>query len=218
MRYKFFDAPKFHDKRFYEKRSGVPHFDKPDHAWRLYLAGALAIPIIRFGSVRSVLDVGCGNAGLLLWLADQFPTKKFTGFDLCPDSIKKANILAERLRRKHPRLDIELRLADIATEPKLKADLILCTEVLEHLINPEALAESLSSKYLILSTPFGEGPQPRVDPHHLWGWEKEDVEEIFHNAGWRLEGWFKFKVIQFFSFTKVEQKEKHYGVMKSSKG
>lgn len=84
---------------------------------------------------RHVLDIGCSSGLLTAALAEALPEGKITGLDSYKDAIKFAKV-------KYPH--IEFVVADAHKLPfKNKTfDLIICTETLEHLINPkQALLE-----------------------------------------------------------------------------
>jgi 2-polyprenyl-3-methyl-5-hydroxy-6-metoxy-1,4-benzoquinol methylase len=81
----------------------------------------------------SLLDVGCGNAELLRLIDARFPGKQLAGADLSP-------VVVEHNRRALPAM--EFVVADIESAPPAGSyDVVVCTEVLEHLDRPaQALA------------------------------------------------------------------------------
>lgn len=85
-----------------------------------------------------------------------------------------------------------------AVEP---VDLLVCTETLEHLDDPDAVLQAVGEKTLMLlvSTPvdaWGDGS----NPEHYWAWDREAVEEMITAAGFRvlryeqLPLWYEFGV------------------------
>lgn len=98
---------------------------------------------------NSLIDVGCGEGFLLQSNSDIVSGKECYAMDLDPKELKDAekNIPFCHL--------FEASIYDVPKNDEF-VDLVICTEVLEHLEDPEkALKEiyRLSSKYAILSVP-----------------------------------------------------------------
>ncbi|MBI2327056.1 class I SAM-dependent methyltransferase [Candidatus Curtissbacteria bacterium] len=84
---------------------------------------------------RQILDIGCSSAVLTAKIAKILPKSKITGLDSYKDAIDFAQV-------KYPH--IKFIVADAHNLPFKKAafDLVICTETLEHLIDPKlALSE-----------------------------------------------------------------------------
>ena len=123
--------------------------------------------------VRSVYDVGCGSGYKLVNYLGQYDT---LGFDV-PETV-------EFLRRTHP--DRKWTHVPFSDRAHPAADLVICSDVIEHVVNPNELMDflvSLSRKWLVLSTPdrgreysalspFQLGP-PHTD-HHVREWAFEE--------------------------------------------
>jgi ubiquinone/menaquinone biosynthesis C-methylase UbiE len=97
----------------------------------------------------SVIDLGCGEGHLLKSLSNLVDHKKSAAIEIDPDEVKDAVINL-------PNCDV--RQASIYNIPfhDNSFELVICTEVLEHLDNPTlALNEisRVSSKYILLSVP-----------------------------------------------------------------
>jgi len=98
---------------------------------------------------ESILDVGCGEGFTLNKLQEAKIGKRLEGIEYMDDAIQLG-------KKMHPTLTI--KKGDIYKLP-YKADtfdLVICSEVMEHLENPEeALAElkRVSKKYVALSVP-----------------------------------------------------------------
>lgn len=120
-------------------------------------------------SIKSVYDVGCGSGYKLLTYLGQYDT---TGFDL-PETV-------EFLQRKYP--DRKWVMASFSDLTISSADLVICSDVIEHVLDPDELMGFLvrvSKKWLVLSTPdrFREYPRwsrfqlgpPHTD-HHVREW------------------------------------------------
>lgn len=125
--------------------------------------------IARDEGLSTIYDVGCGSGYKLVHYLGQYET---VGFDV-PDTL-------EFLRRTYPdRKWVHAPFSDRSHPP---ADLVVCSDVIEHVLNPDELMEFLSSltrKWLVISTPdrdraysafspFQLGP-PSTD-HHIREW------------------------------------------------
>ncbi len=99
--------------------------------------------------IDSVLDVGCGEGFTLDRLQKEKIGKSYEGIDNLDEAIAYAH-------KVHPKLDI--KKGDIYDLPyKTNSfDLVICTEVLEHLDNPKKAYRELirvSKKYVLVSVP-----------------------------------------------------------------
>lgn len=116
-----------------------------------FVAGVIS----EFGPKR-ILDVGCGTgANLTALLAQQFPEIEFLGVDSDPTSIAFA---VRENRAGNARYLVKSDAADIGT-----FDLIIASEVIEHVEDPNAFLSSLRSFLvpdgkLLLTLPNGLGP------------------------------------------------------------
>lgn len=99
--------------------------------------------------VKSILDVGCGEGFTLAKLKKEKSFQKLEGIDAVKESVE----IGKKL---HP--DLLLKLGDIydLDYKDNSFDILLCTEVLEHLAKPsEALKELIrvSKKYVMVTVP-----------------------------------------------------------------
>jgi len=106
--------------------------------------------IIRPLTFESVLDVGCGQGSLLADLRSEFPHVKLNGVDISISAVELARMKVS---------DGQFWVLDI-TEEHLdeKLDLVVCSEVLEHIPDDMAALGNLAhmtGKYLIVSTVQG---------------------------------------------------------------
>jgi SAM-dependent methyltransferase len=133
------------------------------------LAGALRLPDYFYPTVaefakahraRRVLDIGCGDGELLEALSRRLPAAAYVGID----------ISAGRARLAHARLGGRAAILQIGSGTLPFAmgsfDLVLITEVIEHLKNPNHLLDEVyrilaPSGRLILTT-------PNSDAYALW--------------------------------------------------
>lgn len=112
---------------------------------------------------RTVLDVGCGDGTLLVELQRALPgSVRFAGADLSPEVV-------ERTRRDLP--GVEFHVLDLARAAlPQRFDLVVCSEVLEHLEDREQGFDHLRAMvaaggHLLVTCPTG----PVYDTERRWG-------------------------------------------------
>jgi SAM-dependent methyltransferase len=102
-----------------------------------------AAHIMELEGLSTVYDVGCGSAYKLINYLGKFKT---VGFDL-PKTVKFLN-------RKYP--DRSWFEIDFCGQNMPEADLVICADVIEHVLDPDQLLARIAAvagKYIILSTP-----------------------------------------------------------------
>jgi 2-polyprenyl-3-methyl-5-hydroxy-6-metoxy-1,4-benzoquinol methylase len=156
--------------------------------------------LFREKGYETLLDIGCGSAYKLL---KYFNDKKFVGLDLEPN--------LSYIREKYPLCDF--RESDFKNPPKEKFDVILCSDVIEHLLDPDELLNFISNiefKHLVLSTPergviqklqrsFGWDVLTNGPPHnkmHIREWSFGELKSY-------LSEWFNIEY-QFMTPSQVE--------------
>lgn len=130
--------------RFYRARNQYHHYDDSalEDQWQLeiYLH---ALGLMKKNQLRSIVDIGCGSAYKLVTYFKEYET---LGLEI------PANL--ELLQKKYP--DNHWQLSDFSTKPNITTDVVICSDVIEHLVNPDDLLnyiKGITFKYLILSTP-----------------------------------------------------------------
>lgn len=105
----------------------------------------------------SILDVGCGN-GVISRHLGRFGFK-VTGIDVSEKAIDKAQSLNQ-----FSNVKFMIKSAEDLIAEGIKYDAIICSEVLEHLNDPDALLDVLNKSLsrngkLIITVPNGNGPR-----------------------------------------------------------
>ena len=129
----------------------------------------------------SVLDVGCGQGSLLAELCTEYPHLRPNGIDISPSAIELA-------RQKVPKgrfwaLDI--------TRGHLeeKFDLVVCSEVLEHIPDDVAALGNLAhmtGKYLIITTVQGRMRRFEEKVGHVRNYRPGELVEKVIQSGFRV--------------------------------
>ena len=144
------------------------------------------VETVKFSQINSVLDVGCGEGFTINRLKKAKVGKSIEGIEYSETAIAIA-------KKIHP--DLEIIKGDIYKLPYRanSFDLVVCTEVLEHLEYPrKGLRELIrvSGKYVLLSVPnepwFRLGNFLRGKNLSRWG------NDIDHIQNWTSGGFAKF--------------------------
>lgn len=134
----------FQIKKLYFSRKKYLQFDDTisTDMWQLevYL---LALGIMKKEKLCSVIDIGCGSGYKLITYLGEYKT---LGLEVEPT--------LSWLKENYP--NNEWELSDFSNGKNLKADVLICADVIEHLLNPNELInfiKNIDFKYLVLSTP-----------------------------------------------------------------
>jgi len=176
-RYKTFDQPHSHDAEWYKDREVADHINQEGHRPRLMQVLDFLTQILEQHPKMSICDFGCGNAGLIREIEARVPNQIW-GYDLCPanveDAVAKGN--KDNVFYKDFIIDSDIAYPEIA----------ICTEVLEHLVDPDTFIKKLLDngvKYVIASSPDYETPSYHA-PFHLWVFNGDSYMDMFIDAGW----------------------------------
>ncbi|MFD9276917.1 methyltransferase domain-containing protein [Streptomyces mirabilis] len=147
---------------FHRDRDRAPHLEQPDHRARLQRCARL----IRNISPASVVDLGCGDGGLLSLIKD-IPS---WGYDFQPSN---EPAWAER------GVTAERRDVFNTRDVPRWGELAVLTEVLEHLADPHGTAEWVSrhAAWIVASSPRHESADFHGDCH-AWAWDEGGYEAL----------------------------------------
>lgn len=179
------------EREFYRSRypSGYKHDVWPDHVERV----AASVESIRRYSrgIRTAADLSCGDAAILRGLAaspDVGLTDIYLG-DL--NGVQNDAALPGPWRQHQRAVGVSVIPGGLPDslwglpEREPPVDLIVLSETLEHVPDPDGLLRSAAhfSRYLFLSTPLDE-PVGSGNLEHYWGWGQGDVHEMLWESGW----------------------------------
>lgn len=143
--------------------------------------------LIREKNIQRVVDVGCGTGTKLAFIHKDLPEVNFTGIDqkaaieYCKSNYSFGNWYVDDIENPDESLD------------DIKAELVICSDVIEHLLNPDILLIYLKKKvtkdgYIILSTPErdilrGKSCTNSPNKFHVREWNYEEFENYLLFSG-----------------------------------
>jgi ubiquinone/menaquinone biosynthesis C-methylase UbiE len=179
MRYKTFDTPHSHDAEWYKDREAADHINQEGHRHRLMKVKDYVLELVGIDESMTIADFGCGNGGLMREIEKSIPNNKIWGYDLCPANVEDS----------HQKGNTEnIKYLDFVNEVVEFPNIVISTEVLEHLVDPDAFIKRLLDngvEYIVASSPDYETPTYHA-PFHLWVFNGDSYKEMFEQQGWEV--------------------------------
>jgi len=175
MEWKLFggETSEYASKDWYESREVANHLDQQEHRERLLKAFYFVREAIEMGA-KSVVDLGCGDGGLLSLLKDE-PIEAW-GYDLMPVNVE----YAKNVR------GVDARYTDFNNDSSIEyADVAVMTETLEHMEDPHLVVRELPSKFLVASSPYNENDVSHYE-FHLWAWDNDGYRKLLDQGGYTV--------------------------------
>lgn len=163
---------------WYAQRDRAPHLDEPAHRGRLELAaGMVRHAVTHVDPPTSLVDLGCGDGGLLSLIAD-VPGITAWGYDLQPSNITPA--VNER--------GVDARYGDVVKGRIKWGEIAVATEMLEHLVDPHGYVRKIArhSRFLIASSPHTETDRDHYE-FHTWAWDQDGYRNLLEQAGYVVD-------------------------------
>lgn len=153
------DVPYVSTAAFHAGRERAPHLEQDMHQARLVRCAELIRCLYPF----SVVDLGCGDGGLLELLAQEDPEVQAWGYDFQPSNQagwQQRGVTAE--------------LRDVFNDRDVPrwGEVAVLTEVLEHLADPHGVLEWVAHNavFVVASSPHGETAEHHA-AEHAWAWD-----------------------------------------------
>lgn len=135
-----------------------------------------------------ILDYGCGHGWSTIYLGNRLG-RQWVGVDLDPGAIAWAQKCAEAHTKSNAVFDFRVGTVDDdgVLEPH-SFDAVICSEVLEHCVDPAATFEKIEKAVrlgglCIVTVPYGPSeygtPNWRNFRNHLWEFDSHDLEDMF---------------------------------------
>lgn len=145
--------------------------------------------IIREKNVKTVADVGCGFAAKLAWLHGRCPDVSYWGID---------QPHAAELCRRHYGFGqwVGVDFENDPAVPSARADLVISSDVIEHLQNPDVLLDyyrrvCAPDGLILISTPErdrlrGLSCRHSPNPYHVREWNREELDRYLKSRGFAI--------------------------------
>jgi 2-polyprenyl-3-methyl-5-hydroxy-6-metoxy-1,4-benzoquinol methylase len=181
--YRLFDPenpPEWLDSAWWTETGNCNHLDNWVHVARLTCSAETALLAAKELGGAQITDLGAGDGGLLSLLPEPYRSVSY-GYEIITDSVRYANEVRKvDVRPAHVTRDVAtLNIAPVA----------VCTEMLEHLADPDAfvtaLREHAGAKHLIASSPHSETDQHH-EWNHAWAWDHDGYRDLFERNGWAV--------------------------------
>ncbi len=133
---------------------------------------------IDLSNQKNIADMGCGTGHLLKIISERYPKTKLSGFEISDNAIKLAKNNCSKA---------DYYNFDIYKGYDLKFELLISSEVIEHLLYPDKALEKLKEMLEINGTIFISVPNGRIDTFkgHINYWSKESwkvfIEQHFND-------------------------------------
>lgn len=155
----------FHDSEALARIYAKPHDHRiygRGHHVRVEVTKNIVRDALAMSKGNSIADLSCGNGDIVrsMGLQNMFLGDYAPGYDLVGP--------------------IDKTIIQIP-----KVHVYVCSESLEHVENPLQILKLVrdKSKYLVLSTPIENWGD--TNEEHYWSWDREGVEELFVQSGWK---------------------------------
>lgn len=163
-------VPRFCTPRFFAAHPWTPPEMQVGHAQRTRLVADIIKANV--GDAETLSDLGCGDGSLLKLIRD-LPLRTW-GYDA-----GWANV--QRARGNELRVDC----ADFLTEQVELGDIVVMSEVLEHLVDPHGLLRDTKATRIVASSPVSENGEWHY-VHHAWAWDMDGYRDLFTDNGWTV--------------------------------
>lgn len=172
--------PPWTTAEWYAGRDRAPHVDEEIHRERLICASTMADAAATEFGLKTLVDLGCGDGGLLWLLTKVAPPpalERVWGYDLQQSNVQPA--VAER--------GVDVRYGDVITGEIEWGEIAVATEMLEHLVDPHAFVRRIAehSRVLVASSPHTERPGNAYE-FHTWAFDLEGYHELLEQGGFEV--------------------------------
>jgi hypothetical protein len=165
-------VPEYTRPEWYANREHAPHLEQAGHRDRL-MATASLVAWAATGGLRTVVDLGAGDGGLLSLLG---PALTGWGYDLQPTNLQAAKDRG-----------VDVRYGDVVDGDVEWGQIAVCTEMLEHLVDPHAFVRRIAAhaQILVCSSPWGERPGAAYE-FHTWAWDLAGYRTLVERSGFAV--------------------------------
>lgn len=163
--------PEYTKPDWYAGREHAPHLEQAGHRDRLMATATMVAKSAYASGFTNVVDLGAGDGGLLSLLG---PNLTAWGYDL-----QASNLEAAKQR------GVDVRYGNVTDDDIEWADIAVCTEMLEHLVDPHGFVRRIAEHcpILVCSSPRNERPGSAYE-FHTWAWDMDGYRNLVEQAGY----------------------------------
>jgi trans-aconitate methyltransferase len=177
MEWKLFDGPPpfFTEGWFFAQHPWVDPVAQRGHAARTDMVADLVAELVEKRGIGSATDLGCGDGALMQKILRRVPALRLWGYDLGRQNLHVATTLR----------GVDARSASLDSSALDYGDLLIATEVVEHLADPYSYLRGLPGSLLVLSSPYDEDDKNHYE-HHAWAWDEDGYRALAEACGWTV--------------------------------
>lgn len=159
--------------------------ERHNHEWDDHVARTnVTAGLITWLSPRSVIDPACGDGSIVLAAENIMPMRRVVLSDISHpnfDYLREATAGLSHIDVHHQDIHDALNTAETF-------DVIVLTETLEHLPDPDAILRQARkvAGSLVASSPEMRQGQHDTNPEHLWEFDGVGYNEMLRDAGWNV--------------------------------
>ena len=176
------------NREYYERSS-----PGRDDYWRKMAAPRLRVRVLLgfLDTFRpaSVVDLGCGGGVLLREIRERYPGVRLAGIDLSAEQIEQNRRVSPWAEWYVANLDSS---AELPTSIKDTFDVVIASEVIEHLDHPDRLLSNAAvlarpRGHLLVSTQSGAIRETERRVGHRRHFSVPEMEDLLGRSGWRAD-------------------------------
>lgn len=150
------------------------------------------------GKPKKILDIGCGVGSISFFLSTNYPNSSVTGLDISKKAIDACLEYKKLIKSKNTSFS-RLKVENY-TNHKQKFDIIIASEVIEHLVDDKKFIENCSKLLdkngaLLITTPSKNAPLFKLGllksfdrrVGHIRRYEMAELKKIINLAGFKIK-------------------------------
>lgn len=165
---------------FHEHRERAAHLEQGIHHGRMVTALDLVARVANSFVPINVVDLGCGDGGLVSLIKKLNNVERVRGYDFQPSN--SAGWIERGVTENCSALNFVENWSEV-----VPADVYVITEVLEHLEDPHGMVRYIHDRgaAIVCSSPWMEY-EGNIDACHAWAWDMPGYKQMLTNAGFNV--------------------------------
>lgn len=203
------DPPPWLDPEWWRDRPHCDHLGSPTgaHVARIEAAAETVVRLFmrENGAVTSAVDIGAGDGAVLERIRSRGGdiVEACWGYDIIAADVQYAT---EERRVNVTQANVLADFYDHDGVPVEWADVVICTEVLEHMADPHGFLAKLHARpevrFVVASSPWHEDTEEH-EWNHAWAWDTVGYSKMFSAAGFNTREYREVEWSQVWTFEAV---------------